>query len=744
MAPDHTTAAADSTDPTSSGSATSTGSTWQEIEGLVEEIARCAKADVSAQQFYADLLDRAVRALGAAGGAVWIRGEQGEFRLDYQINAAAAQIGDRGKVDAAHRQLLSVTVEARQPQLFPPRSGNLSESGPAPNPTGFLLITCPLPAGETIAGVLEVFQQPGGSPAAQRGYLQLVEVMAELAADFHRNLELRQLRERATLWNRFDQFNRRVHGSLELDRVAYAIAGEAKRLLGCDRVSVAVRRGRSLQIRAVSGADEVDRRANSVRLLEQLVRTVIGVDITLWYTGPDEGLPPQIENALEAYLDQAHSRRLAVIPLKTTIDEAEEQHPGETIGALVVEQFANSDADQATRQVTEIVARHSASALRSALDYHNLPLMPVMRAVGKLGWFARRPQLPVLLCLLLLVAVGVTALVLVPGELRIDGRGELQPSERRTVFAPSDGIVDRLSFTSTTGADTPALDEPSAETFDAEPAEPVSLDGDAEPSLNITNVDSGDAAPPSTDKQPTFYVDRGQVLIELRNSELDYELTRVQGERQTAARQLTSVQLSLTADSASRTEDERNRDLPARAEELKVQLAGLDRQLEVLHRRQEELRVKSPLSGQVLTWDASKLLASRPVRRGQALLTVAEVSGDWVIELRVPDHHAGHVTQAWQEQGDELQVEFKLKSDPGTAHVGTVKEVSRATDVDEDGQASLLLTVALSPQDLKQLKSKTDLRPGTTVVANVLCGQRPIGYVWLHDLIDAVRTWVLF
>jgi hypothetical protein len=111
----------------------------------------------------------------------------------------------------------------------------------------------------------------------------------------------------------------------------------------------------------------------------------------------------------------------------------------------------------------------------------------------------------------------------------------------------------------------------------------------------------------------------------------------------------------------------------------------------------------------------------------------------------VPDYHAGHVTRAWEERGSTpLEVEFKLKSDPSAAHVGTVKEVSRATDVDEDGQASVLLTVALPPEELKRLKATSELRPGTTVVANVLCGERPIGYVWLHDLIDAIRTWVLF
>lgn len=723
MAPDQFSVAAASTGPTS------TGNTWQEIEGLVEEIARCAKADVPAQQFYSELLDRAVRALAAEGGAVWAIGAEGGLELAYQINAASAQIGEDGAVDAAHAQLLAAALEAGQPRLFPPQSGGALENGQAANPTQFLLITCPLPAGDSVAGMLEIFQRPGGSPAAHRGYVQLVEVMAELAADFHRNLELRQLRQRAAMWSRFDQFNRRIHGSLELERVAYAIANEARRLLGCDRVSVAVRRGRGVQIRAVSGTDEVDRRSNSVRLLEQLVRTVLSVDVPLWHTGPEEERPPQIENALEAYLDQSHARLLGVVPLRKTT-ESDDEETGETIGALVVEQFADH-AEETTREMAEAVAQNSAPALHSALDYHNLPLMPVMRAVGKIGWFARWPQAPVVLGVLALLLVGVAALVLVPAELRISGRGELQPAEQRIVFAPSDGIVERIYFT----ASAPAAADPSS--VGAPSADDSSVE---------TDVSLQEASLASTDSPHRIQVELDQVLLDLRNSELDYELTRVDGEKRTAERQLLSVQTAITTDSASRTEAERNRDLPARAEELRVQINSLNEQLKVLRERQKELHVKSPLTGELLTWDASELLASRPVRRGQALLTVAGVSGDWVLELRVPDYHAGHVTRAWEQLGtdEDLHVEFKLKSDPSAAHVGTVKKVSRATDVGEDGQASVLLTVALPAEELKQLKATSEMRPGTTVVANVLCGEKPIGYVWLHDLIDAIRTWVLF
>ena len=35
-------------------------------------------------------------------------------------------------------------------------------------------------------------------------------------------------------------------------------------------------------------------------------------------------------------------------------------------------------------------------------------------------------------------------------------------------------------------------------------------------------------------------------------------------------------------------------------------------------------------------------------------------------------------------------------------------------------------------------------RPGATAIPRIRCGAQPLGYVWLHDLIDAIRTRLLF
>ena len=37
-----------------------------------------------------------------------------------------------------------------------------------------------------------------------------------------------------------------------------------------------------------------------------------------------------------------------------------------------------------------------------------------------------------------------------------------------------------------------------------------------------------------------------------------------------------------------------------------------------------------------------------------------------------------------------------------------------------------------------------DARPGMTAEVRIHCGERSLGYVWLHDIWDSVYSWVVF
>jgi hypothetical protein len=146
----------------------------------------------------------------------------------------------------------------------------------------------------------------------------------------------------------------------------------------------------------------------------------------------------------------------------------------------------------------------------------------------------------------------------------------------------------------------------------------------------------------------------------------------------------------------------------------------------------------------VLTWDVGHQLLARPVERGEVLMTVADLSADWQLELAVPDDRIGYVLAAQKEIKPDLPVRFQLGSEDHAEHTGNVAEVCQTADLSAEKTTrpapTILTKVSLnSPELIASLGG--ELRPGVSARAQIECGRRPIGYVWLHDIWDAAFEW---
>jgi hypothetical protein len=175
----------------------------------------------------------------------------------------------------------------------------------------------------------------------------------------------------------------------------------------------------------------------------------------------------------------------------------------------------------------------------------------------------------------------------------------------------------------------------------------------------------------------------------------------------------------------------------------------LRRELELLQHQREQLVVTSPIAGRVLTWDLTGRLTARPVERGEVLVTVADLTADWRLELDVPDDRIGHVLASQKEFGPALPVRFRLSSadQRSDAADGRVAEVCRTADVDPTATSApsptIRVNVALDKDGLADA-ARDELRPGVSARAQIACGRRAVGYVWLHDIWDAVVGWLRF
>ncbi|MFM8379872.1 MAG: efflux RND transporter periplasmic adaptor subunit [Planctomycetia bacterium] len=679
----------------------------RQILAIVEQIRALAQSDAGEAEFFTALLAKAIEAMGAVAGIVWLVRDQGRVESVSGQGVERIGIAASQEAQASHGKLVSVLMGNPTGIVVPPRAGLTNADGtPAgENPTDLLVVAAPIDRGGTRAGLIEVFHQPN-APDVERGYLGFLEQVAQAVVPYLDRRQLATLDSQQTALVQVDRFSRAVHESLDPIATAFVLANEARRIIGCDRVSVLVKRGRKLRLEAVSGQESIERRASAVQAIQELVRVVAKAGDPLWHPEAGRELPPQIEEELEAYIDESHATALAIIPLEKPrptpvvkpggVDavavakaEAAPKVAPQPIGALVAEWFQSSSFDGGKRARVELVAEHGKVALANALAHTGLPMFRVLDFLGKSRVLTTARNLPKTVLAVLSAAAAVAALVFVPADLRLEGKGTLEPVHHRDVFAGIDGVVESISAGIEHGAD----------------------------------------------------VKEGQLLATLRNIELDVSLTDVLGRKAASEEQLVSTRRALLEDQKI-SADEKTR-MAGRAAQLQREIESLEEQRKLYEAKKLDLAVRSPIDGVIVTWQVRDRLMLRPVEKGQVLMNVADKTGPWELEVHLPDDRLGHVNRAAAEAraaGRDLEVDYILATDPGTRHTGTVREIHEQAEVRGEQGNTVLVRVTIDPER----HEKEELGAGASVTARINCGKRPLGYVIFHDLLAFIQQHILF
>jgi biotin carboxyl carrier protein len=662
--------------------------TRQQIRGLVNEIEALSRSDVAPTEFYEGFLNRVVQALAAEAGAVWVVGEGGRLELAYQINLRLTRLADKREDQEKHGRLLRKVITGGEGSLAAPNSGD--GDGQTGNPTEYLLVLGPLRSDQEVQGVVEVFQRPNPRPAVERGYLRFVQQMCELAGDYLKTHHLRLFTDRQVMWTQLEQFTRLVHQGLDPRSTAYTIANEGRRLIECDRVTVAVKRGGKSRVEAISGQESFDRRSNTVKLLDKLASVVVAGGEPVWYSGDTSNMAPQVEEALEAYVDESHTKAMAILPLARPREEnlIENQRPPEYIGALIIEQITDEAFTQGMVRRIEVVRDHCSSAMSNSIEHQSLFLMPVWRMLGKSRAVVATRNLPKTLTILGILGGLIAAMFFVPADFELQGRGSLTPVVQRDIFAGVEGTVVRIA----------------------------------------PNAEQGK------------HVEEGEVLLEMENPELDAQIEEITTQMEQADNETVSL--------LSQKGKVRNSPNP-QLEMAKIEgdlatayatLASSQEQLRILGEKRDRLTVTSPMTGQILTWQTRDKLQNRPVQKGQVLLTVADPTQDWDLEIKMAEDRMGHIVRAMREQGTkELDVEYIVATDPGVTHWGKIKEVHNIAEVQGEEGNVVLIRVKIDKGDLI-----TAPRPGVGVTAKIHCGRTSLGYSLFHDLVAWFQSRILF
>lgn len=678
----------------------------REIQGIIQQIAELSRQDVAPERFYDEFLNKVVAALAASGGAVWTLSDSGQLQLSYQINLRATGLVENPIGQEQHGRLLTRTLETPDGALIAPHSGaaggsDADDEHAAANPTDFLLVMAPVSNDQGVQGVVEVFQRPGARQATQRGYLRFLTQTCELAGDYLRGRRLAHLADKQSLWEQLESFTRAAHQQLDVRETAYTIANEGRRLIGCDRVTVAVQRGSRCAIEAISGLDTFDKRSNTASLLTKAARAVTKTAEDVWYTGDTSNFAPQVEKAIEAYVDESHTKQMAILPMVVHEDEdatpeekAKRRGPPRVLGALIVEQMVDSTIPEGYRQRVDVVRSHSTTAIGNALEHHSLFLMPLWKTLGRAMWMFRGRTLPKTLAVLTLVGGLVAAAALVQQPFTVQCEGELKPAKLTNVFAQIGGDVKEVL------------------------------------------VKQNDA------------VTEGQALLVQESLDLERDIADIEGQLAEAASERDTLYGRLVNSDARTSRDrEEKAETAAELEKVETRIAGLTRQREILEKKAEKLTVRSPTAGRVITWKVEEQLAARPVQQGQIVMEIADPGKGWQVHLLMPEKRMGHVTRYWERvRADDpsatLRVKFYPATNPEENFEGRVTKIDTTAEArGEDGNA-VKMTVEFDQEEF--LKIVTDPKLGAEVRAKVYCGEASIAYAWMHDLVEAFQSQVLF
>ncbi|MBM81319.1 MAG: hypothetical protein CMJ78_12110 [Planctomycetaceae bacterium] len=658
---------------------------------LAREIEELSQTNVPKDKFFDEFLRRVIGAVGARAGAIWMKSPSGRLERYCEQGFEAIGFDTDAQAEPRNQKLLAEVINTGQARTYSPDDPNSPEL-----PTNDLLVLAAFQESREIIGAIEIFQRSDTPPAARPGFLQFVEQMCGFACRYlDRQVALAPSPEIAELADDFEHLVRRMHQSLDVRKISSIIAENGREVANCDRISVAMLRGRRATILASSDSNSVDQSSQTTRLLSDVAAKAILTKEPLVCDGSTDDYPPQIEKPLVAYVGQSDSKMLMIVPFFQTdpmIQHEEEDGPRIRskevrripIGGIVIEQSDEAQPKDGQLEKVSLIAEHASAAFSNAKAYHGLYFLGIWKALGALyALLEGRTFLKTLAVFAIIIGI-IAAFMFVPYEYRVECDGRVMPVEQVDVFAPRDGRVDQILA------------------------------------------------------QSLSTVKEGEDLIYLANDDLEAQILAQTSLRDAKAKQYESLQAQFDAADSVGLSNEATQ-IQGKYVQTEIEWKHAIKRLEVLEKRKESLIVRAPSDGVISTFELAKTLKDRPVRQGELLLEIKNENGPWRLELSVEEHRIGHLFNAMEElQTDTLPVEFVLNTDTETVYHGELTKISSRANAEAETGSIFIVFASASKDEIE------NCRIGAEVRAKISCGERSLGYVLIGDVIEFLerRFWI--
>ncbi|NND97539.1 MAG: biotin/lipoyl-binding protein [Pirellulaceae bacterium] len=580
---------------------------WKDGESLVERLQHLRRHEAPANVIYAEATEGILAASSGSACSLWISDRES------QTDLAHSGIGVFTPASSHDRSTPGVDVESAAPiatwadPLHLTASERISHS-------------------ERI-GLWVQLEQPAEANVG-RALCELAEAVLELTATVYLRDQFVSLKSQVDAQTVHDRWLRRMYDGVTLRESAAAITDAISQATMDDRVCLLRSSKRGYELIASSTQPLVDRRAQQVRLLEDLVKSVLEQHKSFSFTvGAPVPLEKRIQQSLDRYLLVANAKSIQIESISDARSSGKESKTKQTIAAIVMENF-RIESDESKRPFATITEPATAAVrlalLRDEAVWTRMSLQLLARRfavmAGSTKWLTAGA----------FVLISGLLLYFVPAELTIPVDGHLTAARQQRIFSPVDAMI----------------------------VEVLVRDGQA--------------------------VERGDVLVRLRSPELDRLQQSIEGDLATAQTQLAVVSIAFSSNVRSQGRDLAGAGVAAADEKvLQSKIDGLRKQLALVQQQQDSLTLVSSIDGLVNRWDIEKALQRRPVAHGEYLVDVIAPNEGWALELDIPEQNSQYVLR--QQTVQPCRCEFRLRSGADIDYQATVERVSDVAMLSQNG-----------------------------------------------------------
>lgn len=512
----------------------------------------------------------------------------------------------------------------------------------------------------------------------------IVNVFEDLVREIARQIESYEVRRSADQQPKalqdlahLVQLAQNIGKSKTLTQTAMHLVNDLAKTTGADRVCFFEPSGKLL---AVSGVSQVSLRTSLAKNLSRIARIAKSTSQAIESTD-DQLVFGDVRRVklVQRLVEELDSEIIYISPL---IDD------GQCCGMVALEYFDPSGLDKPWNDQRNLISQSLDFITPVVSRSFQVQSIPGIRVLDLL--FNRLLTRPARVLLwagalgAILLASGYF-LFLVQRPFEIHAEGTLQPVVQRNVFAPHDGEIRELFVT------------------------------------EGTRVNQGDR------------------LVQIESKSLQEQMILVEGELAEVSQELQNLEFAdLQAELGGR-DDPRSPDQQTRnaseVKRLKARQTTLENRKDLLQQQLDRLLVLAPIDGQVTTQEVDRRLESRPINRGDLLMSISAMHDQWELELKVPDNRVEFIRSV-----HHPVVRFRMAADSEQIYRGELREFEfRSRPQSEQDAAYVTAFVDFHEKDLD-----AELRFGSRVIAKIDCGQRSNFFLLTYELNNKFREWFFY